>query len=159
MPEFHGTPSAEGRRIAIVASRFNEEVTQRLVDGAIDALRRHGASHDDIDVFWVPGAWELVLATRRAMTMDRYSAIVAVGAVIRGDTPHFEYIAREASSGLMQSSMEYDVPLGFGVLTCDTMEQALARAGGEHGNKGWDAALAALELADLVERLDATDAS
>lgn len=159
MPEYHGTPSAAGRRIAIVVSRFNEEITQKLVDGAIDACLRHGGQLDDLDVLWVPGAWELVLATRRAMTMDRYSAVVALGAVVRGDTPHFDFVAGEASSGLMQSSMEFDTPLGFGLLTCDNMEQAAERAGGAHGNKGWDAMMAALELSDLVERLDAADSA
>lgn len=155
--DFHGTPSAAGRRIAIVVSRFNEEITQKLVDGALDAVLRHGGSLDDVDVYWVPGAWELPLAMRRAMASDRYSAFVALGAVIRGDTPHFEYVAGEASRGLMQASTDFDAPLGFGLLTCDDVAQAEARAGGEHGNKGWDAVMAALELADLVDRLDVAD--
>ena len=157
MPEFTGSPSGAGRRYAVVASRFNEAITQRLVEGAVDALVRHGAQFEDVDVIWVPGAWELPFAARRAMSADRYSAVVAVGAVIRGGTPHFDYVAGEASRGLMAASAEFDVPLGFGLLTCDTMEQAEARAGGEHGNKGWDAALAALEMSDLFERLDAAE--
>ena len=157
MPEFTGTPSGAGRRYAVVASRFNETITQKLVEGAVDALVRHGANFDDVDVLWVPGAWELPFAARRAMSSDRYSAVVAVGAVIRGDTPHFDYVAGEASRGLQAASAEFDVPLGFGLLTCDNMEQAEARAGGEHGNKGWDAALAAMEMSDLFERLDAAD--
>jgi 6,7-dimethyl-8-ribityllumazine synthase len=155
MAEFIGTPSGEGRRFAIVASRFNEAIVQRLVDGALDALTRHGAAFDDVDVAWVPGAWELPAIARRLMTTERYVAIVAVGAVIRGDTPHFEYVAGEASRGLAQASAEFDLPVGFGLLTCDDMAQAEARAGGAHGNKGWDAAMAALEMADLFERLDA----
>ncbi|MEO8577949.1 MAG: 6,7-dimethyl-8-ribityllumazine synthase, partial [Gemmatimonadales bacterium] len=149
MAELSGNPVGTGRRIAVVASRFNENITRALVDGALDALVRHGTAFDDIDVIWVPGAWELPIATRRAMASERYEAVVALGAVIRGDTPHFDYVAGEASRGLSDAARDSDMPLGFGLLTCDTMEQALARAGGEHGNKGWDAALAALEMADL----------
>ena len=142
-----------------MASRFNETVTQKLVDGALDALVRHGAAVDDVDLVWVPGAWELPAAARRLLATERYDALVAVGAVIRGDTPHFDYVAGEASRGLADASSEYEIPIGFGLLTCDTMAQAEARAGGEHGNKGWDAAVAALEMTDLFERLDAADES
>ncbi|MBI2795678.1 MAG: 6,7-dimethyl-8-ribityllumazine synthase [Gemmatimonadetes bacterium] len=157
MAEFTGAPTGAGRRYAVVASRFNEAVTRPLVDGAMDALVRHGAKFDDVDIVWVPGAWELPFAARRLCATDRYHAIVAVGAVIRGETPHFDYVAGEASRGLAEASREYDVPIGFGLLTCDTMEQALARAGGAHGNKGWDAALAALEMSDLFQRLDGAE--
>lgn len=157
MAELSGTPVGSGRRLAVVASRFNETVTRALVDGALDALVRHGAAFDDIDVIWVPGAWELPLGVRRAMASERYDAIVALGAVIRGDTPHFDFVAGEASRGLAEASRDSDIPLGFGLLTCDTMEQAMARCGGEHGNKGWDAALAALEMTDLLDQLDVTD--
>jgi 6,7-dimethyl-8-ribityllumazine synthase len=153
MPEFSGTPSGAGRRFAVVASRFNESITRPLADGAVDALVRHGAAFDDVDLVWVPGAWELPSATRFLLAMERYHAVVAVGAVIRGDTPHFDYVAGEASRGLADAAAEFEVPVGFGLLTCDTMAQAEARAGGEHGNKGWDAALAALEMADLFDRL------
>jgi len=125
--------------------------------GAMHALVEHGVSADDIDIVWVPGAWELTGAARKLMTTDRYSAIVAVGAVIRGDTAHFEYVAGAATTGLAHASAEFDVPVGFGVLTCDTDAQAEERAGGAHGNKGWDAAVAALEMADLFDRLDAAD--
>ncbi len=155
MPEFSGSPSGAGGRFAIVASRFNETLTQRLVDGALDALTRHGVAFDDVDVVWVPGAWELPFGARRLLVTDRYRAVVAVGAVIRGETPHFDYVAGEASRGLANASAEFDAPIGFGLLTCDTFAQAEARAGGEFGNKGWDAALAALEMADLFDRLDA----
>ncbi len=155
MPEFSGSPSGAGGRFAIVASRFNETITQRLVDGALDALTRHGVAFDDVDVVWVPGAWELPFGARRLLVTDRYRAVVAVGAVIRGETPHFDYVAGEASRGLANASSEFDAPIGFGLLTCDTFAQAEARAGGEFGNKGWDAALAALEMADLFDRLDA----
>jgi 6,7-dimethyl-8-ribityllumazine synthase len=155
--EFAGTPSGAHRRFAVVASRFNQSIVDRLVDGALDALVRHGASADDVDVVWVPGAWELPIAARRLLVTERYHALVAVGAVIRGGTPHFDYVAGEASRGLALASTEFDTPIGFGVLTCDNDEQARERAGGAHGNKGWDAALAALEMADLFDRLDAAD--
>ncbi|HJU89745.1 MAG TPA: 6,7-dimethyl-8-ribityllumazine synthase [Gemmatimonadaceae bacterium] len=153
MAEFTGTPNGKGKRIAVVVSRFNESVTTKLLEGAMNALTRHGAMYDDIDVVWVPGAWELPAAARFLLASERYHALVAVGAVIRGETAHFDYIANEASRGLADASAEFDTPVGFGVLTCDTEEQAEARAGGEHGNKGWDAALAALEMADLFDRL------
>lgn len=155
MPEFTGQPRGNTRRFAVIASRFNETITHKLVDGAMDCLQRHGAAPDDVDLVWVPGAWELPIVARRLLATDRYDALVAVGAVIRGDTPHFDYVAGEASRGLATASTEYDRPIGFGVLTCDDMAQAEARAGGSHGNKGWDAALAALEMADLLDRLDA----
>jgi 6,7-dimethyl-8-ribityllumazine synthase len=159
MAEFTGSPTGRGRRFAVVASRFNETVTQKLVDGALDALVRHGAAADDVDVVWVPGAWELPSAVRRLLASERYDALVALGAVIRGDTPHFDFVAGEASRGLANASTDFETPVGFGLLTCDTMAQAQARAGGEHGNKGWDAAVAALEMADLFARLDAADES
>jgi 6,7-dimethyl-8-ribityllumazine synthase len=159
MAEFSGTPTGRGRRFAVVASRFNEVVTQRLVDGALDALVKHGAVFEHVDLVWVPGAWELPAAVRRVLVTERYDAIIAVGAVIRGETPHFEYVAGEASRGLADASAEFDTPIGFGLLTCDNMAQAEARAGGEHGNKGWDAALAALEMVDLLAQLAASDES
>jgi len=157
MAELSGSPRGSGRRLAVVASRFNETITRALVDGALDALVRHGAAFDDIDVIWVPGAWELPLAARRAMASERYDAVVALGAVIRGETPHFDYVAGEAARGLADASRDSEVPLGFGLLTCDNIEQALARCGGEHGNKGWDAAVAALEMTDLLDQLDPMD--
>jgi 6,7-dimethyl-8-ribityllumazine synthase len=153
-PEFSGAPRGQGRRCAVVVSRFNETITQRLLEGALDALVRHGVTFDDVDVFWVPGAWELPAAARRVAASERYDALVALGAVIRGDTPHFDYVAGEASRGLSLASADFEIPIAFGVLTCDTMAQAEARAGGEHGNKGWDAALAALEMADLFDQVD-----
>ena len=137
-----------------MVSRFNETITQRLLEGALDAFVRHGVAFDDVDVFWVPGAWELPAAARRVSATERYDALVALGAVIRGDTPHFDYVAGEASRGLSLASADFDIPIAFGVLTCDTLAQAEARAGGEHGNKGWDAALAALEMADLFDQVD-----
>ena len=155
MPDFAGSPRGSGRRFAILASRFNEPITAKLLDGARDALARHGVATDDVHVVWVPGGWELPAAARRLLASERYDALVAAGGVIRGDTPHFDYVAGEASRGLALASADFDRPIGFGVLTCDDTEQAIARAGGSHGNKGWDAAIAALEMADLFSQLDA----
>jgi len=157
MAEFNGVPNGKGRRYAVLASRFNNNITSRLADGAMDALVRHGVASEDVDLVWVPGAWELPFAARRLAQTERYNAIVVVGAVIRGDTPHFDFVAGEASRGLADASSEYEIPIGFGLLTTDNMEQAEARAGGEFGNKGWDAAIAALEMSDLFERLDGAD--
>lgn len=157
MAEFVGSPSGEGRRVVVLASRFNESITQKLLDGALDALVKHGTSVGDIDVVWVPGAWELPLAAHWLLATERYDALVAVGAVIRGETAHFDFIAGEAARGLAQISADSETPVGFGLLTCETDEQAEARAGGEHGNKGWDAAVAALEMADLRSRLEPAD--
>jgi len=158
MPEFHGTPNGAGRRIVVIASRFNEPVVKKLVDGAMEALVQHGVAFDDIDVIWVPGAWELPLAARWMLGSERYDGVVAVGAVIRGETAHFDYIAGEASRGLAAASSESETPIGFGVLTCENDEQAEARAGGDHGNKGFDAAVATLEMIDLYNRLAPDDA-
>lgn len=157
MAEFAGLPDGAGRRIVVVASRFNEPVVRKLVEGALDALVKHGVTFDDIDVVWVPGAWELPLAARLLLNSERYDGLVAVGAVIRGETSHFDFIAGEASRGLADVSAQSETPVGFGVLTCDTDEQAEARAGGEHGNKGWDAAVAVLEMVDLANRIDPQD--
>lgn len=163
MAEFSGEPRGEGRRIVVVASRFNEGITTALAEGAVSALVGKGVALDDIDVLWVPGAWELPVAVRRALSSGRYDAAVAVGAVIRGDTPHFDIVANESSRGLMEASRDFDVPVTLGLLTTDNMAQAEARAGGAHGNKGEDAALAALEMLDLFDRalpaeLDGDDA-
>lgn len=158
MPEFTGLPSGVGRRIVVVASRFNEDVVKKLVDGAMEALVQNGVAFEDIDLVWVPGAWELPIAARWLVSTERYDGVVAVGAVIRGETAHFDYIAGEASRGLAAISAEFETPVGFGVLTCDTDEQAEARAGGAHGNKGWDAAVATLEMVDLYNRLSPDDA-
>lgn len=157
MPEFTGEPTGAGRRVVIVAARFNAHVTEKLVEGAIDACVRHGSAFGDVDVLWVPGAWELPAALSKVLMTGRYDVAIAIGAVIRGETPHFDFVAGEAARGLSLLQGEFGVPVGFGLLTCDTMEQATARAGGAHGNKGWDAALAALEMADLFTRLDMAD--
>ncbi len=150
--EIQGSLSAAGRRFAVVASRFNSRVVELLVSGAVDCLRRHGA--DDITIVRVPGAWEIPQAAEElAAGEPRYDAIVALGVVIRGETPHFDYICSSCSRGLASLSKRHRIPVGFGVLTCDTSQQAEERAGGKAGNKGWEAALAALEMADLFAQL------
>jgi 6,7-dimethyl-8-ribityllumazine synthase len=145
---------ARDLRVAIVAARFNDFVVSRLVDGAVDALLRHGASEKNLELVRVPGAFDMPLAVRRLAQSKRYDAIVALGAVIKGATAHFDYVAGECSAGLARAALESGVPVGFGVLTCDSAEQAIDRAGGKAGNKGADAALAALEMANLLKRLD-----
>lgn len=137
----------------MAASRFNEGVTRRLVEGALHALAGGGWPADRVDVVWVPGAFELGLVLDRALATRRYRLGVAVGAVIRGETAHFEYVARAAASGVREASVRFGIPLGFGVLTCDTEEQALARAGGPEGNKGAEAAEAAMEMARVLDAL------
>ena len=142
-----------GLNIAIVASRFNELVTSRLIDGAKDALMRHDVSGSAIDIYWVPGAWELPLIAQEVALTGKYDAIIALGAVIRGDTPHFDYVAAEASKGLASVGLNHRVPVLFGVLTCDTLEQALIRAGSKAGNKGADCAVGAIEMANLLRNI------
>ncbi len=148
-----GGYAAASGRIGIVVSRFNEFITRRLLDGALDCLRRHGVDDGEIDVVWCPGAFELPQAARRLASAPGYSAIITLGCVIRGETPHFGYVAGAAASGIEKLSLESDVPVIFGVLTTDTLEQAIDRAGAKGGNKGWDAAMAALEMADLFRKI------
>lgn len=141
-------------RFALVAARFNSFIVQNLIDGAIDALRRHGVPEGSIDLIWTPGSFELPLAAQRLAASERYDGIVALGAIIRGGTPHFEYVASECVKGLAGVSLEYDLPVGFGVLTVDTIEQAVERAGTKAGNKGVEAAMAVLEMVSLLRRLE-----
>ena len=143
----------DGARVAIVAARFNDAVVSRLLEGALDTLSRYGLSADDIHLVRVPGAFELPLAARWIARSAVADAIIALGAVIRGDTPHFDHVCVEAARGIQAASVETDVPVIFGVLTCDDWAQARARAGGDHGNKGGEAALAALEMVSLRRRL------
>jgi len=150
---FSALASRPDARFGIVVSRFNEFISSKLLEGAIDALVRHGASEDKIDVVWVPGAFEIPAAAKRLADKDAYAAIICVGAVIRGSTPHFDYIAAEVSKGVAQVALAAKVPVTFGVLTTDTIEQAVERAGTKAGNKGADAAMAAIEMADLFGRL------
>jgi 6,7-dimethyl-8-ribityllumazine synthase len=142
-------------RFALIVSRFNDFVVEPLVRGAVDALKRHGAPEKQIEIVRVPGAFDIPVVARKLAQSRRYEALVALGAVIRGQTPHFDYVAGECASGLARIALESGVPIGFGVLTTDTVEQAVDRAGGKAGNKGADAALAALEMANLLRRLDA----
>ena len=148
-----GRVSGEGRRVALVVSRFNEGVTRFLVQGAEEELQRAGTAPDDIDTFVVPGAFELPPVADRVATSERYDAVICLGAVIRGATPHFELVAGEAARGVAAVARAATCPVTFGVLTCDTEEQARERAGGKGGNKGADAARTALELADLYDRI------
>ena len=148
-----GELNATDKKFAVVVSRFNEFITGKLLDGAIDCLTRHGAADGDIDVYWVPGSFEIPAVARRLARNKKHSAVVCLGAVIRGQTPHFDYVAGEVSKGVAQVAMESDIPVTFGVLTTDTIEQAIERAGTKAGNKGADAALAAIELANLVGKL------
>jgi len=150
---FEGRLSGEGLSIAIVVSRFNELVTRALLAGAQDGLARHGVEPDSVDVAWVPGSFEIPLAARKLAESGRYQAVVCLGAVIRGETPHFDHVANQASSGISRVALDTGVPVIFGVLTADTLEQAMERAGGKMGNKGYDAAVAAIEMANLMRGL------
>jgi len=148
-----GNLSAAGRRFSVVAARFNEFVVRSLVDGALDAIKRHGGDPRSTDVVWVPGAFEIPLAARRMALSGRYDAVICLGAVIRGSTPHFDYVAGGAASGVSSVTLETDLPVIFGVLTTDTIEQAIERAGTKAGNKGFESAMSAMEMADLMVRL------
>ena len=145
---------ARDLRFAIVAARFNDFVVEPLVGGALDALKRHGVSAQQIEIVRVPGAFDIPIVARKLALSRRYQALIALGAVIRGDTPHFDYVAGECAAGIARIALESGVPIAFGVLTTDTVEQATDRAGGKAGNKGADAALVAMELANLLRRLD-----
>ena len=153
MTEFRGDTSARGRRIGVAVARFNELVTRKLLEGALEGLRAHGVADEDVDVAWAPGAFELPTVARRLAASRTYDAVICLGAVIRGETAHFEHVAAQAATGIREAAEAAGVPVIFGVLTTETLEQALARAGGDHGNKGWDAAIAALEMASLLEQL------
>jgi 6,7-dimethyl-8-ribityllumazine synthase len=144
----------KGARFAVVASRFNHFVVDRLVEGAIDALVRHGAESQNVTLVRVPGAWELPLVVRRIARARKVDAVIALGAVIRGSTPHFDYVAGEAAKGIGAAAAEGTIPVAFGVLTTETIEQAVERAGTKQGNKGWDAALSAIEMVALTRALD-----
>ncbi len=154
MAQFEGAPEGGGRRFVIVVSRFNELITEKLLEGARSCFAQHEVEDTGLDIVWVPGAFELPAAAAAAVRASRYDGVVALGCVIRGETPHFDYVAGEAARGLQELALREQIPVGFGVLTTDTRDQALARAGGEKGNKGWEAALTALEMADLFRRLE-----
>ena len=153
MATFEGRLWGQGLSIAIVVSRFNELVTRALLAGAQDGLARHGVEPEGVDVTWVPGSFEIPLAARKLAESGRYQAVICLGAVIRGETPHFDQVANQASSGIARAALDTGVPVIFGVLTTETLEQALERAGGKMGNKGYAAAVAAIEMANLMRGL------
>jgi 6,7-dimethyl-8-ribityllumazine synthase len=148
-----GNLDASGFKLAIVLARFNGLITDRLLAGAMDALKRSGAKMDDVEIVKVPGAWELPLTVKTIADTKKPDAIIALGAVVRGDTPHFEHVASQAASGVAQAGLQAGIPVAFGVLTTNTMEQAIDRSGGKSGNKGYDAAITAIEMADLLRKL------
>jgi len=148
-----GDLSGKGLKFGIVAARFNDFITSRLLDGALDALQRHGVADGDIDVIKVPGAYEIPLTAKMLAQSKKYHAVICLGAVIRGATPHVEYVSSEVSKGVAAVSMESGLPVIFGVLTTDTIEQAIERAGTKSGNKGWDAALSAIEMANVMKQM------
>jgi 6,7-dimethyl-8-ribityllumazine synthase len=150
---FEGSATPPPGRFAVVASRFNVEVVQLLVDGAIDGFKSHGVADNSIDLVWVPGAFEIPLTALRLAETERYIAIVCLGAVIRGETDHYDFVARAATDGILQAGMRSGLPVIFGVLTCDNETQALDRAGGKEGNKGFDAATTAMVMANLLRRI------
>lgn len=150
---YEGKLLAEGFRFGIVVSRFNELITRRLLSGARDALRRHGADEEKLDVAWAPGSFEVPMVAQRLAGSGRYDAVICLAAVIRGDTPHFEYVAAEAAKGIAKVGLDTGVPTIFGVVTADSIEEAIERAGAKAGNRGADAAMAAIEMADLMRTL------
>lgn len=158
MTAYVGAPDGSGRRIAVVVARFNEVITSKLAQGALAGLAHHGVSEDAIDVAWVPGAFEIPVVARRMAGSGRYDAVICLGAVIRGDTAHFDLVANGAARGIADVSADTGVPVIFEVLATETLEHAEARAGGSHGNKGWDAAGSALEMARLLELLPGEEA-
>ena len=153
MTTYEGKLGGKGLRFALVVGRFNELISTRLYEGALDCLRRHDVADGDVDTAWVPGAFEMPLVAKRLATSGKYDAVVCLGAVIRGGTPHFDYVAGEAAKGIAKVSLDSGVPVVFGVLTTDTIEQAIERAGTKAGNKGFDAAVAAIEMVNLLEQI------
>lgn len=154
MKHFEGKLIAQGMRIGIVVGRFNEFIGGKLLGGAIDGLKRHGVEESEIDIAWVPGAFEIPLIAKKMVALDKYDAIICLGAVIKGSTPHFDYVASEVSKGVATVSLDSGVPVIFGVLTTDTIEQAIERAGTKAGNKGYDAAVTAIEMVNLLHSFE-----
>ncbi len=153
MKRYEGELKAEGLRFGIVASRFNHMLVDRLVEGAIDCILRHGGSEENIELARVPGSWEIPVAVKKFLEREDIDAVIALGVLIRGSTPHFEYIASEVSKGIANLSIESGKPVSFGIITADTLEQAVERAGTKMGNKGWESALSAIEMANLFRKL------
>ncbi|MDU1321225.1 MAG: 6,7-dimethyl-8-ribityllumazine synthase [Clostridium botulinum] len=154
MKIYEGKLTAEGLKIGIIVSRFNEFITSKLLAGSIDCLKRHGAKEDNIEICWVPGAFEIPVIAKKMASKGKYDAVICLGAVIRGATPHFDYVSSEVSKGVAHVSLDKEVPVIFGVLTTDTIEQAIERAGTKAGNKGYDAAMSAIEMSNLIKILD-----
>ncbi len=150
---YEGHLIGEGLKIGLVVGRFNEFITNKLLSGALDALKRHGVNENDIDVAWVPGAFEIPLVAKHMVDLKKYDAVVCLGAVIRGNTPHFDYVSAEVSKGVAKVGLDSGKPVIFGVLTTDTIEQAIERAGTKAGNKGWEAAVTAIEMANLLRSI------
>ena len=154
MPKIlEGKISAEGLRFAVIVSRFNDFISSKLVEGAMDALKRHGGNEDQVSLVKVPGSFEIPIVAKRLAETGEYDGIICLGAVIRGATPHFDYVAAEVSKGIAAVALETKIPVTFGVLTTDSLEQAIERAGSKSGNKGWDAAMAAMEMANLFKKM------
>ncbi len=153
MKVIKGSLIGKGKKIAVVAARFNEAIVKNLVEGAVDCLKRHGVDEDSIDVIWTPGAFEIPVLLAQLVKKGKYNGIVATGCVIRGETPHFEYVAAEVSKGIANISISSGIPIAFGVITADTAEQAKDRAGVKSGNKGWDAAQSTIEMINLLEQI------
>jgi 6,7-dimethyl-8-ribityllumazine synthase len=151
--KIEGNLNAQGKNYALVASRFNEFISGKLVEGAVDCLLRHGAEEKNLSLTWVPGAFELPLVASKLAASGKYQAVICLGAVIKGETPHFDFIASEAAKGIAQAAFSSGMPVIFGVITADSLEQAIERAGTKAGNKGWDAALSAIEMSDLLTKL------
>jgi len=154
MNTFEGKLIAEGLKFAIIVGRFNEFISSKLLSGAIDGLNRHGAKEEDIEIIWVPGAFEIPLIAKKLAKSNKYDAIICIGAVIRGSTPHFEYVSNEVAKGIANVSLSTEIPIIFGVLTTDNIEQAIERAGTKNGNKGYDAAITAIEMANLLKEIE-----
>ena len=153
MKTFEGKLISEGLKFAIVVGRFNEFIGSKLLSGAIDGLERHGSKEEDIEIIWVPGAFEIPLVAKKLAKTNKYDAVICLGAVIRGSTPHFEYVSSEVSKGIANTSLDTEIPIIFGVLTTDNIEQAIERAGTKSGNKGYDAAITAIEMANLLKEI------
>jgi len=155
MPRVHeGKLNAQGKRFALVVSRFNDLVTTRLLDGALDCLQRHGAADEDIEVAWVPGAFELPIVAQKMAQTGRFDVVTCLGCIVRSDTPHFDYVAGESSKGIARVGLDTGVPITFGVITADTVDQAVQRAGVKSGNRGWDSGMNAVEMASLVAAIE-----
>ena len=148
-----GLLNAKGKKFSIIISRFNEFISSKLLDGALDCLIRHGADENNITIYWTPGSFEIPLLAKKAADSEKVDAVICLGAVIRGDTPHFDFVANEVAKGIAQVSLNSGKPVSFGIVTSDSIEQAIERAGTKAGNKGWDAALGAIEMADLVTKI------